>query len=283
MNNSLTTLICNDAGASNQLYHYIKNENLRVDNFILSGPAKKIFNKKKILLDDIVQILERTNILITGTSWQSNVEHEARMLAKERKIYSIAAIDHWVNYKNRFFIEGKSSLPDEIWVFDELAYKKACKEFKEIKISKKHSHYLDHSLLKIKETDFSSKKLLYVLEPYRNNWGKEELGEFQAFKYFLNNINKLELPEDLEILIKPHPSDQKGKYQSFLNISSKYKIQICNNDLDRCISECRWVVGCETYAMYVALKANRTVYCSLPPWGPNCSLPHKEIVHIKSL
>ena len=48
------------------------------------------------------------------------------------------------------------------------------------------------------------------------------------------------------------------------------------------ISKAKWVAGCESYALVVALASGRNVYCALPPWAPTCRLPHPGITHLKN-
>ena len=66
--------------------------------------------------------MKKDNILLTGTSWSSTLEHKARKLASNKKIYSIAVIDHWVNYKKRFQFNNEYVLPNEIWLTDLVSF-----------------------------------------------------------------------------------------------------------------------------------------------------------------
>ena len=60
--------------------------------------------------------------MLTGTSWSSSLEHKARKLASYKDTYSIAVIDHWVNYKKRFEFNNEYILPNEIWVTDLVSF-----------------------------------------------------------------------------------------------------------------------------------------------------------------
>jgi len=40
------------------------------------------------------------------------------------------------------------------------------------------------------------------------------------------------------------------------------------------------VVGCESFALVVALAAGRRVCSTLPPWAPPCRLPQPGIVRL---
>ena len=55
-----------------------------------------------------------------------------------------------------------------------------------------------------------------------------------------------------------------------------------NLSLQESISKSSFVVGCESFALVIALLAGKEVYCSLPPWAPNCRLPHDGLVHLKN-
>ena len=43
------------------------------------------------------------------------------------------------------------------------------------------------------------------------------------------------------------------------------------------------VVGCETYAMVLALAANKRVISSLPRYAHNCRLPYKNIERLNQM
>ena len=81
--------------------------------------------------------------------------------------------------------------------------------------------------------------------------------------------------------LRPHPSDPPNKYERYLANGGSYKIVIDNGDLGDAISGAKWVAGCQSFTLILALKAKRTVFCTLPPWAPVCRLPHSGIIHIK--
>ena len=49
------------------------------------------------------------------------------------------------------------------------------------------------------------------------------------------------------------------------------------------VSRCRWVAGCESYALIVALAAGRSVVCTLPPWAPPARLPPGKLIHLRTI
>ena len=185
-------LIAHDAGAANLILSWCDkwaNCDLR---FSLTGPAKKLWSNiqsgSKNL--SIEEALADADILVSGTSYMSLAEHEARSLARAKGIYSVAVLDHWVNYSSRFVRQNTTIMPNEIWVTDIEAMKIAQRCFEEIPVFLQHNTYLENVVDRIQKIkrleDISITRILYVLEPIRHTWaGQLVPGEFQALEYFL--------------------------------------------------------------------------------------------------
>ena len=47
------------------------------------------------------------------------------------------------------------------------------------------------------------------------------------------------------------------------------------------IAKADWVVGCNSYALVIALKAKIKVASTLPPHAPDCVLPFPDILKMK--
>ncbi|MFM7531273.1 MAG: hypothetical protein ACKO5J_02040, partial [Rubrivivax sp.] len=76
--------------------------------------------------------------------------------------------------------------------------------------------------------------------------------------------------------LRPHPSDAPGKYDGWLARRPGTLLDT-HPTVAPALSRARWVVGCESHALTVALACGREVYSSLPPWAPPCRLPHAGI------
>jgi hypothetical protein len=226
---------------------------------------------------------------ICSTSWQSNLEksfvYEANL--KNKKVISI--LDHWANYKERFFYKDKLCLPSEIWVCDSYALDIAKSLFKKTKIKLIPNPYIKkikkkiYSLAKKKYTD-APHKILYVCEPIKehamlqhgneNHYGYDEN---TALKYFLDSINSTKIKFD-SIQIRPHPSESEKKYKWALDEYKNLNLYISSrNELIKDIFSSEIVVGCESMAMVIGIIANKAVFTSIPPWGRKCILPHSSI------
>ena len=286
-NNGHIAIVAHDAGAAAHIFAWLESGLLIIDmcKFCLQGPAAKSFQTQQpnVELLSLEAVLIGAETLLTGTGWSSSLEHNARMLAKKRCIKSIAVIDHWVNYKARFVRDHEEVLPDLIWVSDKYAYREAKHCFPKIEIVEQRNDYMKAQAEKVLSNKIDRKKgvtnILYVLEPIRDPWaGDEVAGEFQALDFFIDLIPILNLGEDLSIILKPHPSDPEDKYDYWVNSSSLLNVHIeKKQDLVSMLAWSDVVVGCETYAMALALAANKRVISSLPKHAHNCRLPYGNI------
>lgn len=287
-------VVAHDAGGAEVLSSYIRQEKLDCI-YVLEGPAKEIFRKKLgvntcLSLSDAIY---KASKVLCGTSWQSSLEFNAIKLAKLNGKQSIAFIDHWINYKDRFEMNGESLLPDEIWVGDEIAKSIASEVFPSVPISIKENPYFKDICKDLAEIDIkklinlNETSILYVCEPIsehaklqygdKYHWGYIEE---DALRYFLDNIALLSQSYN-RILIRPHPSEIKNKYNW---VFDEYKLPIKIGGSNSLLSEIMHsdiVVGCQSTAMVVGLLANKRVVSCIPPDGAPCGLPHQKIEHLR--
>lgn len=293
------SIVCHDAGAANHIFSWLCAKDLSDEQYhgnykiLLGGPAKallKQFNFKNYkLCNNINELLDNADSLLSGTGWASELEYKAIKYASQKGIKSIAVIDHWVNYRDRFLRNNIEKLPNEIWVTDNYAKTIAEREFPELPVQLMPNLYLKRSLESINlfhHKNDNLTRILYVLEPIREAWGKNiNDGEFKALNYFIETLTTHNLNNKLKIKLRPHPSDELGKYDHWLSKNKKdIPIQIDrNSSLEELIAWSDIVVGCQSYAMVLALSAKKNVYTSIPPWAPSCVLPHKNIKEMLDL
>ena len=279
-------VVCHDAGGANLVFSFLAHDKLNNLKAYVEGPAVKIFNGFFLDLqqeDSLKSALDGVDILVSGTGWATDLEHDARRLARSLKIKTVAIIDHWVNYSERFIRNDEVIHPDEIWVADLYAFNMAHKYFPNILVRQIRNHYLEDLVADIGILSAGNPtEVLYILEPARSTWGKSMQGEFQALDYFKSKIEALDLPPATVIKLRPHPSDEIGKYNAWIaeqhNVAFVLEKKI---NLQESISRSSFVVGCESFALVIALLAGKKVYCSLPPWAPACRLPHDGLIHLK--
>jgi hypothetical protein len=282
-------IVCHDAGAANLVIAMILKGKLQNYKVFMAGPAARLCNAALpdvAICDSLQSALDGVELLISGTGWESGIEHQARKLASSQEIRSVAVIDHWVNYLERFIRQDEMILPDELWVTDEYAYKIALLEFPETTIQQIPNYYAQMQLDEINSIDNNKNnpELLYVLEPTRSDWGRCIAGEFQALDYFVSQLKNLNLPAETIIRIRPHPSDPAGKYSNWIRDNASLNFQLDETDeIAESIGRATWVAGCESFALTLALMSGRKTFCTLPPWAPPCRLPHPDLVHIGNM
>lgn len=284
-------VVCHDAGAANLIIGWLAgySGSIRV---CMEGPARVLWvkafpNIRSVALADA---LNGAATLLSGTGWASDLEYEARKLARVRGIRNIAVIDHWVNYTERFVRHGVPVLPDEVWVADDEAAAEVRRCFPALPVKTLPNIYLEKLLREVvtfcpTPARRDPKSILYVLEPIRGEWGRSgEAGEFQALAYFLDNLPKLGIQTDIEIRLRPHPADPPGKYDGWpMRYSDLALVIDSTRTLAEQIAWADWVVGCETFALVIALHANKIALSSLPPVAPRCRLPQRELLHLQEL
>jgi len=283
-----TAVVCHDAGAANVVIASLLETGRKDWRAYMQGPAKKIWESafpEVVLYDSIEQAIEGSELLISGTGWASDIEHESRRVAKGKTVKTIAVIDHWVNYAERFVRNDEQILPDEFWVTDKYALELALVAFPGKFVLQVPNYYLEKQLRNIALLGKpSNPELLYILEPIRSNWGRNIPGEFQALEYFISKFPQLGMPKETLICLRPHPSDIEGKYNDWINLYSNMNIKLDYSiSITESLGRATWVAGCESFALALALMAGRTVYCTLPPWAPACRLPHSGLIQLREL
>ena len=279
----------NDAGGAELLSEYvIRNKNQYL--FFLSGPAIKIFKKKIINLktSNFKKSLHKLSMVISSTGWATQNEINIIKECKKEKIKVCAYLDHWVNYKERFQIDKKFILPNEIWVSDKLAFEIAKKEFKnKVKIKQIKNFYFERAkkffLKRKKITKKNSEiNILYLCEPIEAHYKNENFYNekqcinifFEKIKFF-GKINK--------IIFRPHPYEGIKKYNWVLDLKKEFNITIKKNiDILNEIANSDVVVGCNTVALYLAVIAKKKVYTSIPN-GYVCDIPSAKINYLNKV
>jgi hypothetical protein len=279
-------VVAHDAGAANHIIEWLSVE--QVDcRAIVCGPASALWQRRfpdRSSHLSVEEALTGSRAMLTGTGWGSDLEHHARLAARAAGLPTVAVLDHWVNYRMRFERDGALFLPDEIWVTDDWAAEIARREFPGTVIRQKPNAYLERAAREVTPIDRSISGVLFVLEPVRHDWGRGVPGEFQALDYFLQRRGVLGLGPQDPIRLRPHPSDQPGRYSDWL--TSNHSENVCMDDsetLSSAISRSRLTVGIQSFALVVADAAGRQAVSALPPWAPPLCLPQPGILELRHL
>ncbi|MEO0443045.1 MAG: hypothetical protein AAFZ92_04795 [Pseudomonadota bacterium] len=285
-----TAIVAHDAGAANHIIAWLAGGHLPDNHYALclQGPAASIYKTQigDFEYRDYKDAMTGASCLLSGSGWSSDLEHNARGYAANNTIHSIAVLDHWVNYPDRFIRNQNTILPDALWVTDQYAYSLASQQFSDIVVQQRHNAFLERQLKEIKQQQKSrspaaDSTCLFLMEPIRLPWNRSEKpGEIEALDYFLNHYRALKLQDFKRIIIRPHPSDPSGKYQPYLtHYYSAIDIDVNESDsLSTLMASADIIVGCQSYAMVIGLALGKTVVSALPDYAPPCPLPHKNIV-----
>lgn len=289
-------IVSHDAGSAEILSSYVAQQGLRCI-YSLAGPALKIFERKLGSID-VVQLEEsipKAGWLLCGTGWGSDLEWRAIKLAREYGKRSIAFLDHWVNFRERFSRGSEVCLPNEIWVGDALAESLARRVLPEVKIRLVKNPYfedLKRELSAIPKPNKAGRiglNVLFVSAALREHglrgFGNERhfgYTEEEALHYFLSNLHVLGQPVE-RIVIRPHPSEPFHKYDW---AKQEYKLPIINGGLHTLLEEIvesDVVAGFESMAMVVGLLVRKRVINCIPPGGKASELPQPEIEQLQIL
>jgi hypothetical protein len=291
----MIAVVSHDAGGAEILSSWLR-QNKQPYCLVLGGPAIAIFQRKlgNCKIDPLAKAIDLCDLVLCGTSWQSNLEKQAIAKAKVAGKKVIAFLDHWVEFEGRFQNQGVNVFPDEIWVGDMDAKIIAKKCFPEVAVVLKSNPYFDDlqtELKTIQKPPINPKRcsVLYICEPLSEQallqYGDDHYygyTEEDALNFFLKNTGVLGLVLT-EIKIRPHPSESSNKYNWARQANSLVTETVSTKTLLEQIVEAEVVVGGESMAMVVGLLAKKRVVSSIPPGGNACSLPQAEIEHLQVL
>ena len=283
-------VVCHDAGGANVVAHWVAARDVEGVCAYVEGPARQIWAETVSVpaCSSLKEAMNGAASLVSSTSIASTIEHEARRSAKGADIKSVAMLDHWTRYPDRFVRNGERLLPDELWVGDEHAEAEARRCFPGISVRRVPNYYLDAQVRTIEsfgptppQTD--ARRILYVLEPIQRQWSGNDprTKELQAFDFFMAHLDELGARPDVDIVLRPHPSDPQGIYDGWQALFPDRRVSVSDrSSLAAQIAWADWVVGCETFALVIATHAGRITMSSLPPWAPKCRLPISQLRHL---
>lgn len=292
-------VVSHDAGGAEVLASYVAQQGLACV-YVISGPAISVFERR---LGQVVPSLPleegiaQADWILCGTSWQSDLEWRAIDAARGAGKRTVAFLDHWGHYRERFVRHGIEHLPDEIWVGDPQAEAIALQCFEGRPIRLIANPYFEDirqefaALGKATSSEVKGRglKVLFVCEPLSEH-GLREFGderhwgytEYDALRFFFENIHALGQVVD-RVVVRPHPSEPAGKYDWVMDEFGAHVVVGGKKNLLQEVAECDVVVGCESMAMVVGLLAGRRTISCIPAGGKKCTLPQPEIESLQNL
>jgi len=172
-------------------------------------------------------------VLISGAGWAGDLEHQARLLARKRGIPSVAVLDDWLNYRERFWRDGEEVLPDQHWVADAQAADVAKATIPNVPVLQLPSQSPEQLAQEVEEIRcriklttpyYPAKRLLSLVEPLRDHkCGKPNRAGFEAMIFWLGQMTLLTKSakihnkrSEIKLYLRPHPNDPPGKYNFWI-------------------------------------------------------------------
>lgn len=217
------------------------------------------------------------SLILYGTGWQNHLEYHFLNYAKAHNILSVAFLDHWTNYRERFGFPEKNwenNLPSFIATHDQTSFDIAqslglpnviaiknyalCTQLKEAQ----------SVLANIPESD----TLLFLSEPTakvaKRSFGDAYAWGFSEKEVFEDILTCKALFGCKNILIRLHPSDTAETYQT-IDPNATFSHSTLLED----IAHAKVVIGIDTVALYTAYLLGKYVLSYIPSTKRECCVP----------
>lgn len=217
------------------------------------------------------------SIILYGTGWQNHLEYHFLNYAKAHTIPSIAFLDHWTNYRERFGYPEKNwenNLPSFIAAHDQTSFDKAkalglpnviaIKNYA-LRTQRKEAQSV---LTNIQESD----TLLFLSEPTakvaKRSFGDAYGWGFTEKEVFQDILTCKEKFGCKNILIRLHPSDTPECYQA-IDPNATFSHATLLEDIARA----KVVIGIDTIALYTAYLLGKYAISYIPSTKRECCVP----------
>ena len=240
------------------------------------GPAATLFRQQGIRLLNRTQNRERTMVaarrflhdhppafFLCGTGSPMHAGLELIHACRKEGIRSVAFLDHWVNYRERFGYPSshwKRQLPDEMWVGDREALRRARVLFPR-HVSLRlvpNPYFADVRRTYRVHARKRPTGVLFVSEPMRGTATRAWISETQLATRLLAHFSRT-WPM-VPAIIRLHPSEPRDKYRALLQRFKKrpYRVSSRSTLLDD-VASAFLVVGLESMALVIAGMCGKTV------------------------
>ena len=278
-------VVCHDAGALQLMLPWLARPGLALRAY-LRGPALELWGQRmggRNQAATLAQALDGAAMLLSGSSWTADLEHEARLQAAARGLHAVAVVDHWIGYAARFQRHGVRRLPDEIWVCDAEAYALARAAFPGQDVRLQPNDALREQLARLAPCPDPQRhpSMLLLAEP-----AGPAAADEQGFDFLVTNAARLGLPESLSLHLRPPAGDAPGRWDAWIDARRAEGHQVRLDTaptLLHAIDRVAWVGGFESSALVLAHAAGRRAVCLQPPWLPRSRLPQRGLIHLRDL
>ena len=246
---------------------------------------------------DICDINKIPNLklIITGTCSGYGIDKKLIEAGRAMKIPTVAIIEHWTLYHNRFRLNDTTLLPDYIFVNDRYALNGAILDGLPKKLLYAHGNpYLEKlgqkRLYPVDKTKFKEKLgfshnqiMTFISEELSFPKKSEGYRGFTEFEV-LGDIISVVAGKGIDLIIKLHPEEMEGKYDDYESLGG---IVVAKDslDFDSVVAHSDYIVGMDSMLLIEASLFRNDVLCYRPnainsfigsDLGTVCELKSKE-------
>jgi hypothetical protein len=300
--------VCHDAGAAALLWALVRQFRDAYAWRLLSVPGAPAWESAiqqglgELLQDlDAIGDLDATldqlqpRLLLYGTGWQRRLQRPLIAYARSRGIPSLALLDHWGRYRERFGYPEpgwEEQLPDQILVTDPqaLATARALGLPRLLCLRNYHYAQLLEEAQGWRQRLPQEDRLLVLSEPTSrvaaahfgtpDHWAG---GEARWFRGVLEQFPQLGLTS---LTLRLHPADSPQGYDAIAADYPQIPIEIetpAQSPLTANLVRARLVLGLDTFALYVAYLLGLPAVSWLPWLERSCHVPIPRSNCLRSL
>jgi hypothetical protein len=191
---------------------------------IRSFPTPNFPNEHSVDEQDIIALLEETRFdaVFTATSFNSNLERLCIRLANERGIPTVAILDFWSNYQQRFTLNARTDVPLVLFVADKRMCDEAARELPITRVVISGNPHLQSLATRYKEarSQYESSiqgiptRIRFFCENIRHYYPDKPVNEFTIVPKLFHTLSQAGF--EGELLIRPHPMESREPWQAFI-------------------------------------------------------------------
>lgn len=225
------------------------------------------------------------DLLLFGTGWQRQLQDPWLALARVRGVPSLALLDHWVNYRERFGYPAphwRERLPEHVGVGDPWARSLAQDLALPGLVSLRNPHFQEllNQFQAQRRLGAGENRLLLLTEPTSKaalaRFGVADYWGFTEADFLSSVLGNLDAFDVESLTLRLHPSDNASVYQSILSrhTALPWELErVSERSLGASLARCRWVLGPDSFALFAAYLVGLPALCYLPGGRRTCKIP----------
>jgi len=219
------------------------------------------------------------DVILTGTRAGLNVEKKIIEIGSQLHFKTVAFVNQWSLYKERFYYMDKTYLPDYIFLIDEIMKKEMIKAgFDESLLVVTGNPFFDN-LEKIPDGN----KILFISQRFREIIDDNYPGynEFEVLEDVINVLTELNIKR---LVVRPHPLSNRTKFDQ---IVQKYIGEVLVSldtlsDINTVLADSKLIIGMTSMVLFQAALGKKAVISYQPHVNPKKDLSILQKLGISS-